>query len=336
MTGEEIVTRYQTRSGIEVFKLPVWAFADHVTNCYLVLDDAVTLIDCSSAIGDANGSLERCFANARSEFGLTVDLKDVDRLIITHGHIDHFGGANHVLEQSGATIAIHELDVSTLQNFEERRVITAKDLQVFLKRTGLSAERVASMLEMNRWSKGIFQSVKVDIVLQEGPMPDSPFFVHHAPGHCPGQVCLQLDDILFTADHVLDKITPHQSPEFISRNMGLGHYFDALKKIRVVEGVRLGLGGHLRDIPDVAKRIDETLAFHELRLEKTRAICQEPKTLAEISRALFGKRESYHVLLAILEAGAHVEYLYERGLLQVVNHEAIEDAVNPVLQYQVL
>lgn len=336
MDGQEVVARYTTSGGTDVYKLPVWAFANHITNCYLVMDEALTLIDCSSAVEGATDSLDRCFENLRSEFGLSVGLEDVGRLILTHGHIDHFGGTNHVVEKSGATVAIHALDVSSIQNFEERRIVVAKDLQVFLQRSGLSEERVEAMLEMNRWSKGIFRSVQVDTVLREGPLDDSPFEVFHAPGHCPGQVCLKLDDILFTADHVLDKITPHQSPEFITRNMGLGHYFSALKRVRAVEGVRLGLGGHMGDIPDVAKRIDETLAFHEARLEKTRLICQEPKTLAEISLELFGVRESYHVLLAILEAGAHVEYLYERGLLEVVNHEAIEHAVNPVLQYQVV
>ena len=245
MTGEEQVARYVTSSGVEVYKLPVWAFENHVTNCYLVMDEAVTLIDCSSAIGDANASLTRCFAQARDEFGIRVTLADVDRLILTHGHIDHFGGANFVLEESGATLAIHELDRSTIENFEERRIVAAKDLQVFLNRSGLSEERVAGMLEMNRWSKGLFRPVKVDTVLQEGPLADSPFTIYHAPGHCPGQVCLQLDDILFTADHVLDKITPHQSPEFITRNMGLGHYMQALRQVRKIEGIRLGLGGHM-------------------------------------------------------------------------------------------
>lgn len=296
--------------------------------------DALTLIDCSSAIGDANNSLGRCFENARREFGLSATLEDVERLIITHGHIDHFGGANHVIDVSGAALAVHILDVPTLQSFEERRVMAAKDLKVFLDRSGMRESHIESMLEMNRWSKGRFKPVPVDVVLDEGPMPDSPFYVYHAPGHCPGQVCLLLDDVLFTADHVLDRITPHQSPEFITRNMGLGHYFAALKKVREIDGVRLGLGGHLGDIPDVRQRIDETIAFHERRLEKTLAICAEPRTLADVSRELFGRRESYHILLAILEAGAHVEYLHERGVLQVVNHAAIEHAANPVLLYQ--
>jgi glyoxylase-like metal-dependent hydrolase (beta-lactamase superfamily II) len=332
--SEPSISAYTTAGGIAVYKFPVWAFENHVTNCYLVLDEALTLIDCSSGIGESNASLDRCFALAREEFGINAMLGDVERLIITHGHIDHFGGANHVLDASGAQVAIHALDLSTIRNFEERRIVAAKDLQIFLERSGMSPERVEATLQMNSWSKGLFKPVGVDLVLEEGPLPDSAFHVYHTPGHCPGQVCLMLDDLLFTADHVLDRITPHQSPEFITRNMGLGHYFESLKKIRNLEGVRLGLGGHLGDMEDVGQRIDETLAFHQQRLDKTLAACHEAKNLEEISLALFGKRDSYHVLLAILETGAHVEYLYERGLLQVENHEAIEHLANPVLQYK--
>src|SRR5690606_11765445 len=125
------------------------------------------------------------------------------------------------------------------------------DLQIFLERAGLSPTQVAAMIEMNHWSKGLFRPLHVDRVLAEGPLEDSPYTLYHCPGHCPGQVCLQLEDILFTADHVLDRITPHQSPEFITRNMGLGHYFASLQMIGEVAGVRLGLGGHMGDIPDV-------------------------------------------------------------------------------------
>ena len=74
-------------------------------------------------------------------------------------------------------------------------------------------------------------------------------------------------------------------------------------------------------------------SFHEKRLEKTYNICDSPKSVKEISLELFGERKEYHILLAFLETGAHLEYLYERGQLVVDNIEEVEDEPNPVLKY---
>jgi len=82
-------------------------------------------------------------------------------------------------------------------------------------------------------------------------------------------------------------------------------------------------------------RIDDTLAFHDSRLNRTLEILEQPKTIAEVSMEMFGEQVDYHVLLAMLEAGAHVEYLYERGQLVVTNIDEVETGFNPVLTYRV-
>lgn len=334
MKNNQEIKRYETSSGLVVYRLPVLAFPKHVTNCYLVMTAPLTLVDCGSGWVDANESLVNCFERLGDEFGEPVKLEDVDRLIITHGHIDHFGGANFVVDKTNAELAIHELDVSTIKNFEERLIVSSKDLHIFLDRSGIPEELTQKLVERNKWSKGTFHPAKVDLALTEGVLDGSPFTIYHTPGHCPGQVCMQVDDVLFTADHVLSRITPNQAPEAITRNMGLGHYLQSLRKIEKLDGVRIGLGGHEDEIDDVPGRVRETIAFHEARLEKAEAICSEPKTLHQISIELFGPREGYHVLLALLETGAHIEYLYERGRLGVANHEKIEYERNPVLLYE--
>lgn len=333
MKNDTEIRRYETSSGKTVYKLPVEAFPKHFTNCYLVKEDAVTLIDCGSGWTDSNENLSRCFAELHSKFGETVTLSDVDRLILTHGHIDHFGGMNYVHEHSDAEVAIHGLDASVINNFDERLIVASKNLHVYLDRAGVSTERVDQLLTMHKWSKGQFHASKDLTVFEEGPIPDSPFHAYHTPGHCPGQVCLQLDGLLFTADHVLSFTTPAQAPEMIYRYTGLGHYFEALRKVRAIDDVRLGLGGHENEMNDVPKRTNEIIEFHERRLDKTLGICDRPKSIQEISLDLFGERKEYHVLLALLETGAHVEYLYERGQLVVSNIEEIEEEPNPVLKY---
>jgi glyoxylase-like metal-dependent hydrolase (beta-lactamase superfamily II) len=155
------------------------------------------------------------------------------------------------------------------------------------------------------------------------------------PGHCPGQVCLQIDNVLLTADHVLPRITPHQSPEAITASTGLDHYFESLERIRRLGGVDLALPGHEDPIPRLSQRIVEIEAFHRGRLDKVRAICAAaPKTIKEITVELFGPQVNYGRLLAYEEAGAHVEFLARRGLLEIANLADFATAENPVVSYR--
>jgi glyoxylase-like metal-dependent hydrolase (beta-lactamase superfamily II) len=334
MKNDPTIRKYESAGGTVVYKLPVQAFPNHYTNCYLVLDDAVTLIDAGSGYDDSIRTLDECFVSLRDEFGETVAIEDIGRVILTHGHIDHFGGVTDVLEKGRPQVGIHALDVTVLTSFKERLIVTSKNLQIYLDRAGVSKEQVEKLMAMHKWSKEEFKSAPIDFVIGRGPLPDSDFMVYHAPGHCPGQICLRLDDIMFTADHVLSNITPNQAPEFIARYTGVGHYIESLEDMLELDGIRIGLGGHEMEMTDLAGRIRDTIAFHRGRLEKTLNICDRPKSIKDISLELFGERKEYHVLLAFLETGAHVEYLHERGQLKVSNFDEIEDEENPVLLYE--
>jgi hypothetical protein len=116
--------------------------------------------------------------------------------------------------------------------------------------------------------------------------------------------------------------------------MGLSHYLDSLARIEQVGGIRLALGGHEQPMEDVYGRIQEIRQVHQDRLSKILDICAEPKSVAEISKTLFGTVNSYHVLLALEEAGAHVEFLYQRGELAAANLDEIQREDRPVIAYQ--
>jgi hypothetical protein len=89
-------------------------------------------------------------------------------------------------------------------------------------------------------------------------------------------------------------------------------------------------------MPDVYGRIVEIKAAHDRRLERVLEICSaaEPQSIADISRSLFGPAKDYHILLALEEAGAHVEYLYQRGELVAANVDEIERSDRPVIRYE--
>ena len=76
------------------------------------------------------------------------------------------------------------------------------------------------------------------------------------------------------------------------------------------------------------ERIDEIRSIHFDRLRHILKFLSEPHTVADISKYLFGKVEGYTILLALEEAGAHVEYLYQRGFLEISNKNDTEDRLN--------
>ena len=78
-----------------------------------------------------------------------------------------------------------------------------------------------------------------------------------------------------------------------------------------------------------------TLSGGERRkMEIARALCTEPRTIAELTAELFGPQLGYGRLLAFEEAGAHVEYLSRRGALEIANLDDLMGASNPVVRYR--
>ena len=73
MLNDKTVRRFVSSGGMTVYKLPVEAFPDHVTNCYLIMDDPVTLVDSASGQETANRELLGCFDTLREEFGEYVE-----------------------------------------------------------------------------------------------------------------------------------------------------------------------------------------------------------------------------------------------------------------------
>jgi glyoxylase-like metal-dependent hydrolase (beta-lactamase superfamily II) len=327
-------SRFVAADGRIIYLIPVRSFSNLITNLFVIDDGArPVLIDCGSGTYFANDDLVDGLAALKAAFGVTLSLRDISMVVLTHGHIDHYGGLPFIREHNpGVPAAIHILDQRVVSNHEERVVVAASRLREFLVHAGVSEADRASLMQVYLFGKSYYRSQPVEMLLDEAE-PIVGMRVHHVPGHCPGLVCLQLDDILFTADHILSKTTPHQAPEHITNNMGLGHYFDSLDKIGRIPDIRLGLGSHEEPMPDIYGRIRAIRAMHHDRLERILTICATPKSIATISRELFGTVKSYHVLLALEEVGAHVEYLYDRGILNAANDDEIAHDANAVIQY---
>lgn len=329
------VQRFESRGGARVYRLPLEEFPGFWGYAHLLLADGLcALVDCGSGLDSSNEGLERGLETVRRDYGEQAGWDRLTHVLISHGHIDHFGGLTFVRTRTRAPIGVHELDLRVLTRYEERVRLVTHRLAAFLIEAGVAPDEQARVLELYRVHKALSRSVPVDLTYEAQGMRIGPVHMTHVPGHCPGQVVMQVDDLLLAGDHILSDISPHQAPESLSDNTGLGHYLESLQRLKpLAPGVTWTLGGHQSPVRDLAARIAAIEDVHRQRLSAVLGILRQPRTVAEVSAVLFPDVRGYNVLLALEETGAHVEYLAQRARIGLANAEVIGGGEPVPLRY---
>jgi len=182
------VRPFESASGVRVYLLPIETLPNHVNNVYLILSPAHTplLFDAGSGIGRTREDFTRAARVLAEVYGEGDVLDRVRDVVISHGHIDHFGGVG-LWRGRGARLSVHEHDLRVLTNFAERIVVSTLAVRAFWCHAGVPEAERAEMEQMYVGGKNFFQPVPVEHVLTDGARVfDYP--VHHTPGHCPGQI----------------------------------------------------------------------------------------------------------------------------------------------------
>lgn len=87
----------------KIVKIPV--LGDHLVNAYLLIGRRPILVDCGMPT-----SGDRIW-NGITAAG--VDPTDLEMIVVTHGHVDHFGAAAELQARTGAPVAAHVGDLPT-------------------------------------------------------------------------------------------------------------------------------------------------------------------------------------------------------------------------------
>lgn len=311
---------FETSGGAKIHRLPLEAFPSFWAYIYVLQkDEYCVLVDAGSGTETSHENL----VSGLQQAGLQPS--DLTHILLTHAHIDHFGGLSKLRPITKAQIGVHELDVQTVAHHEARLALIGRRLGSFLADTGLTEETRDQLLSIYRFTKAIYQSVPVDFTYEAMDMRFGPFEFIHLPGHCPGHVAIRVDDVVFCGDMVVEGVTPHLAPESINPYSGLDHYLESLARLQQwSKSARLILNGHDDAITDLPAQIEATKQNIIRRMSKAINALNEPLTVAEVSNAVYGETGGYNQLLIIEKTGAYMEYFYEHGMIEITNPDEME------------
>ncbi len=308
--------------GERVVRLPLpLPLADlPLVNCYAILgDNSVTLVDPGWKSKATDDTLQAHLAN------LHAKPTDVQRILVTHAHWDHYTQALDWRERYGTTVllgraegaSIDRLDLSRgsfPQQVELLRHAGAPDLAETIDRLELADhERDMPFGPPDHW---LDHGERIDC---DGPRVTA----IATPGHTRGHFAFQLDDLLFTGDHILPRITPSLAFEQAPERLPLGSYLSSLRGHLHRPDQRM-LPAHGPVSPSVRARAGELLDHHDRRLAQTRDLVSSGASTAfAVARAMRWTRHqrtldqlgSVHAMTAVLEVRAHLELLVDRGEL---------------------
>lgn len=300
--------------GVHRLTLPLPPPLGHV-NAYLVEGArGWSLVDSGLRTEAAERALRGSLA------GAGVALGQVSHVFVTHLHPDHLGMAG-LLERGGAEVLMHRLEFEAAHRVWWGDGRTIDDASAWFRRHGVPREIDAGMRDA--WLAAASCVVPVARIrgVADGERLDlagRALTATWTPGHTDHHVVLVDEDarVLFAGDHVLPTISSNVGLYPGSRDDPLGDFLGSLRRVRDLP-VRRVLPAHGESFEDLAGRVDELLAHHAARLERTlEAVEGRERDAFAISRTLFGAlRSPNEERFALAETLAHLRHLERRGLV---------------------
>jgi glyoxylase-like metal-dependent hydrolase (beta-lactamase superfamily II) len=326
VSADEQALASAAEAGIHRLAIPT-PFQVGRVNAYLIEDSPLTLVDSGPNSAKAMDELEQALA-ARGHA-----VEDVELLIVTHQHIDHFGLASILARRSGAEVAALDRLAPYLAHFGEQAESDDLFAQHIMLRHGIPAEIVTALRAVSASFRAWGSAVEITRPLADGAelrLRDRKLRVLHRPGHSPSDTVF-LDEprsILLAGDHLIKHISSNPllarplgaAPDFVGpRTQALVTYISSLQKTRAMD-LSLVLPGHGQPILDHMGLIDERLRLHRRRAEKIRGlIASRPRTAHEIAQELWGNVAVTQAYLTLSEVLGHVDLLLADG--RVVEQE---------------
>jgi glyoxylase-like metal-dependent hydrolase (beta-lactamase superfamily II) len=317
-------------AGIHRLAIPTPFMVGRV-NAYLIEDSPLTLVDSGPNSAKALDELEQAL-NARGHA-----IEDIELLVITHQHMDHFGLASILARRSGAEVAALEGLAPFLASYGHQTDLEDRFAERLMLRHGIPPEIVTALRAVSAGFRAWGAAVEVTRPLADGgvlELRDRTLRVLHRPGHSPSDTVFvdEARSTMLAADHLIAHISsnpllarPLDADEEYEepRPQALLTYMDSLARTRAMD-LSLVLPGHGGPIVDHAALIDERFRMHDRRAQKMlRLIASEPRTAHEIAQEMWGNVAVTQAYLTLSEVLGHVDLLLRDGAVLEEEHGGV-------------
>ncbi len=304
-------------------------------NAYLILppsgSDSLTLIDTGVKSPEAFEALRQGFK------AVGFSLEQVDRLLLTHAHLDHFGQARRIQELSGATVYASRAEAERMTGYWSPSAQRDEVTLAWFQRWGVPDDILRSDGGMREMARRYLDPIEVDVILEDGERVEAEDFCLEAiwtPGHCEGHLVFYERDLrlLFSGDHLLTDISPVPLLVFPKqpdqpRPKSLARFMDSLERVEALE-CRLTFPSHGDVIRDHREIIAGYRLHHEKRkLQMLRALERGPMTPFQLGRRLFPKHYRRETFLVMSEVVGHLDLLLDEGAVALESEAGVERVV---------
>lgn len=309
-------------------KLPMAPLMDPASiNVYLLEGDPLTLVD----TGFQTEAAWEALNSQLGEHGFHIS--DIQQLVLTHAHPDHFGQASRIVENGVMEVLAH---ADAAPRFTHKKADWIKANNLLLKtliQTGAPEKHLIKRLTPQKGGQPLFAPVSVTREISGGDQitqGDEVWEVVDLPGHAPGIIGLYKPKTrdLITSDTLLKKTNSRPGlymplEEDQPRHPYMADYLCTLESISRMN-ISTAYPAHGEPFVHFDDLIRNWIKKHrDQAIMLAEPLKEGDKTAYEVWRAVFPRVLPFDPVKGLIEVITYLDLLIIEGLIQTYEKETL-------------